>query len=116
MVTAVEDGEVVAVLPFTGPAAESPWWLPTWAVLVEGVSGVVLYGEIEPVPSLAHVRAGDPVGHVLTVLRHDKGKPTQMLHLELYEHGTRDCVWWREGERPKNLLDPTEQLKKVFAI
>ncbi len=47
-VLAVERGVVVAVEEFTGPAAGSPWWLPTRAVLVEGASGVVLYGEVVP--------------------------------------------------------------------
>ncbi len=36
----MEAGVVVGVEDFTGPAAGSPWWLPTKAVLVEGASGV----------------------------------------------------------------------------
>lgn len=114
VVRAVEEGEVVAIFPFTGPEAESPWWLPTFAVMVEGVSGVVLYGEIEPVTTIwvgRRIKAGADIGHILPVLRHDKGKPTCMLHLELYVHGTRDAVWWRGGEKPESLLDPTELLK-----
>lgn len=47
-VSAVEDGLVVAVIDFTGENAEppSPWWHNTKAVLVEGETGVVVYGEI----------------------------------------------------------------------
>jgi hypothetical protein len=53
-VVAVEAGEVVAIEPFTGPDAASPWWLSTEAVLVEGASGVVVYGEVHP-----EVQVGD---------------------------------------------------------
>lgn len=114
-VLAVEDGVVVAVEDFTGPAAGSPWWLPTKAVLVEGASGVVLYGEVVPEPAMvtgALVAQGDRVGVVTRVLRHDKGVPTTMLHLELYAPGARSGVWWRHGEaRPEGLRDPTAPLR-----
>ena len=109
-VTAVEDGQVVAVTQFTG-GAESPWWNDTWAVMVEGASGVVTYGEITPlVQEGVVVRAGDPVGTVLRVLKKDKGRPTSMLHLELYTHGTRAHPWWRGDTQPPELLDPTDAL------
>lgn len=113
-VVAVEPGVVVAVEDFTGPDAGSPWWNATRAVLVEGPSGVVLYGELDPAPDVAVGRAlaaGDTVGHVVTVLRRDKALPTTMLHLELYARGTRASVWWRHGDRrPDALLDPTPHL------
>lgn len=107
-VVAIEAGTVVAVLPFTGPAAESPWWEPTEAVLVEGASGVVVYGEVAPrVLPGAVLAMGDPIGTVVRVLRHDKGRPTAMLHLELLAPGARDVVWWRHGEPvPPVLRDP----------
>ena len=44
---AVEDGRVITIEIFTGPRAESPWWYETLAILVEGESGVVCYGEVE---------------------------------------------------------------------
>lgn len=121
LVTAVEAGKIVSIFPFTGPEADSPWWHPTWAVMVEGNSGVVLYGEVEPVKQFTgpgawkqdYVKPGDPIGTVLTVLKKDKGKPMNMLHLELYESGIRDAVWWREGEQPEGLLDPTPYLLNV---
>lgn len=111
-VLAVEDGTVVAVEDFTGPRAGSPWWFDTQAVLVEGASGVVLYGELEAAVRAGDiVREGDHVGRLRTVLRHDKGSPMTMLHLELYANGTRSSVWWRHGEdRPEALRDPTERL------
>ena len=45
-VVAVEDGEVVLIENFTGENASppSPWWKETKAILIEGISGVVVYG------------------------------------------------------------------------
>jgi hypothetical protein len=119
-VSAVEAGEVVAVFPFTGPLAQSPWWLDTECVLIEGPSGVVAYGEIEVsgrmVPG-AQVYIGDHVGYVMRVLKEDKGRPTSMLHLELHQRGTRSCPpWYREQGRPATLLDPTPKLLPLCQI
>lgn len=109
LVTAVEPGMVVAVIAFTGPCATppSPWWQPTWAVLIEGASGVVVYGEIQPQVRVGQeVRSGVPIGTVMRVLIKDKGYPLSMLHLELHVSGTRDAYDWVD-ERPPSLLDPT---------
>jgi hypothetical protein len=116
-VVAMEAGRVVAIIPFTGTHAGSPWWLDTFAVLVEGVHGVLNYGEIAPDPSLridSLVTPGEQLGRVIPVLRRDKGRPRSMLHLERYEHGTRDVVEWRVGaEKPAQLRDPTELLVRA---
>lgn len=111
-VHAVEDGIVVRVMGFTGPKADSPWWHDTDAVLVEGTSGVVLYGEIAPsVKEGERVVAGQIVGHIVQVLREDKGRPMSMLHLELHSAGTRDCYEWTDASgRPPSLQDPTPYL------
>lgn len=85
IVSALEDGIVVAVEDFTGTKANSPWWNDTKAVLVEGKSGVICYGEIEPCVNVGDlIWAGDTIGKVL---KKNKGRPTTMLHLELYEKG-----------------------------
>lgn len=44
----IEDGRVVDIIEFTGEKAipASPWWNRTQAVLVEGRTGVILYGEV----------------------------------------------------------------------
>jgi len=115
-VFAVEAGTVVAVLPFTGPKANLPHWLDTDVVLVEGASGVVAYGEIEPHVRVGEVvAAGAPLGEVIRVLRNDKGRPMSMLHLELYEAGTRDVVakWELGAPQPVQLRDPTCFLEGV---
>lgn len=112
-VFAMEAGTVVANVPFTGIPAESPWWLDTNAVMVEGESGVILYGELASnLKEGDYVFEGDLIGTVLRVLKKDKGKPLAMLHLELYTAGTKEPVWWYLNEpKPENLLDPTPLVK-----
>lgn len=114
-----EPGIVVAIEDFTGPRAGSPWWHDTQAVLVEGASGVIVYGELR-----ALVRVGDRVdadtclGGVVPVLRASKGgRPTTMLHVELLTHGTRSTPWWRLGDpRPECLCDPTPRLREAWTL
>lgn len=113
-VYAVETGIVVYVGPFTGPLAGSPWWHDTNCVAVRSrFASTVLYGELEPSSSPvvgATVAQGELIGHVAEVLRRDKGRPTKMLHIELYAAFT-EPVWWRLNEtQPENLLDPTDLL------
>lgn len=115
-VLAIESGTVVAVIPFTGEHADSPWWHNTWALVVEGNSGAFLYGEIEPREGLgvgSTVVAGELLGTVMTVLKKDKGLPMTMLHLELYDtwEGRNDAAVWFIGEEvPKGLENPTQDL------
>lgn len=114
-VFAVEDGEVVAVIPFTGEHANYPHWENTWAVLVEGETGVVVYGEIQAIVKPGdRVGAGQSIGSILRVLRKDKGRPMAMLHLELYDHGVRDTVEWKEGSQAIGHFDPTPHLLKII--
>lgn len=110
----VEPGRIVAWEHFTGPEAGSPWWASTQAVLVEGASGVVVYGEIQPVDGLpvgTEVSIDTRLGHVCRVLRKDKGRPMDMLHLELHAAGTRQSVAWDpHAVQPTTLRDPTALL------
>lgn len=106
-VFAVEHGVVVVVEPFTGPGADSPWWMDTQCVMVEGKSGVVVYGEIDALVVVGEtVDPGQLIGTIARVLPKNKGRPQDMLHLELHIHGTRACPEWID-KRPKSLLDPT---------
>lgn len=113
-VLAVEAGIVVAIEDFTGPKAGSVWWHDTQAILVEGESGVVGYGELTVLKGVevgSRLDREGCLGCVKTVLRRNKGRPMTMLHVELYTHGTRESVGWPLGEpKPENLLDPTEQI------
>jgi hypothetical protein len=109
---AVEEGIVVALIGFTGAIAypPSPWWQDTWAALVEGPTGVVVYGEITPTVGVGNkVHAGQEIGRVSKVLKVDKGRPMSMLHLELHQPGTRDAYEWLDA-KPASLLDPTPHL------
>ena len=115
-VCAVEDGVVVAVINFTGEKAGSPWWHDTQAVMIEGASGVVLYGEISTKLSVGQsLQAGDLIGQIKTVLKQDKGRPMSMLHLELYEAGAREALEWpvEKQAAPAGLCDPTPYLRKL---
>lgn len=116
-VYAVEAGQVVRVAPFTGPKAGLPWWLDTSAVWVEGASGVVLYGELDPVVSVGTlVVPGQLIGHVERVLVNDKGRPLAMLHLELHTAQSREAPEWLvHDERPAVLRDPTPYLMACAA-
>lgn len=110
-VSAVEAGVVLAVKPFTGPHAGPGLghWLDTWAVFVEGATGVVVYGEVTAAVNVGErVTAGQLVGTVTTVLAKDKGRPRAMLHIELRERGnTADIEWLDASQHPSGLLDPT---------
>lgn len=119
-VLAVEAGQVVDVSPFTGahvPAPDtSPWWNDTWAVLVEGASGVVVYGELSPCVQLGQwVAAQECLGQVdIPVLKVFKGRPMVMLHLELLRGGSRQTFWWAQGAPcPEGLLDPSPFLQQA---
>lgn len=113
---AVEDGRIVCLEIFTGPDADppTPWWNQTFAVYVEGASGVVVYGEIEIDQSITisqNVKRGQKLGTVMTVLKKDKGLPMTMLHLELHKPGTRRAVEWElRKNMPISLMDPTNLL------
>lgn len=108
-VFAVERGEVKEVRQFTGPELGHDWWLPTWAVWIEGENGTVVYGEILPSVTIGDiVEAGDVVGSVMRVISIDKGRPTSMLHLELRSNGNTDDIEWIDHDvKPDDLLDPT---------
>lgn len=108
-VMAVEEGEVIAVRQFTGPELGHPWWNKTYAVWVQGPSGVVVYGEIAPHTQVgAKVIAGSLLGVVVPVLIKDKGRPLSMVHLELHEDGSTEAPEWLiDVPRPAVLRDPT---------
>src|SRR5574338_539761 len=80
-VQAIEDGTVVHIEHFTGAEANppSPWWNDTCSIMIEGSSGVIGNCEILVDPWLdigEQVKAGDVIGHVIPVLKKDKGNGT----------------------------------------
>lgn len=113
-VVAVEDGVVVGIQYFTGKMLRSPWWNDTFCVAVKGKSGVVNYGEIDYNRELSvgdKVKRGDAIGTVLAVLKKDKGRPTSMLHFELYENFDSKHGWPADLEEPNDLRDPAPKLE-----
>ena len=118
-VYAIEDGVVVNVCHFTGPQVGLDWWNNTEAVLIEGKSGVILYGEVLPEVKIGQViKEGEFIGQILRVLLVDKGLPMDMLHLELYEHGYRGDgeIWYPLSEKPKMLLNPIVLLSDEISL
>lgn len=129
-VIAVEDGWIKKIENFTGPSAGSPWWNETKAIWILGESGMVVYGELEPVDFIypagpnrfegtmyrmnegVRVKKGQVIGKVKPVLKKDKGLPMTMLHLELYDFEmTETIIWNHNSPQPKYLQNPTEYLK-----
>lgn len=123
-IVAVEDGRVVCVEQFTGQLVASgptSFWNNTMAVLVQGESGVVVYGEIAPAVSVGkQVFRGDIIGHVVPVLKRFKGRPTSMLHVELIDPEVAGFYqdpnwnhWGHDKPCPAGLIDPTPFLREA---
>lgn len=118
-VIAIEDGIIVNISAFTGEIAGSPWWNNTYCILVEGKTGVFNYGELIPNENLKigmKIQEGEIIGHITTVLKEDKGRPMNMLHLELYTHGTKNHLneWSLNTPQIENLLNPTQYLIEIM--
>ena len=134
---AVEAGKVVGIEHFTGPQDSTPWYENTEAILIEGKTGVVCYGEMIPrgynptsfASAMNRIAVGDWVkkggyiGRVTPVIPVGReqaypGWSRSMLHLELYKHGTHECShrWHLDAEMHPYLIDPTPFLREALAI
>lgn len=120
LVYSVEDGIVVGKDHFTGDQDNSPWWENTECILIEGLSGVVCYGEIYTsiYPKIGDVvKRGDCIAKVKRVLKGNKkkdviGHSTSMLHIELYPNG-KYKPFEETGPNAESidiLIDPTPYL------
>jgi murein DD-endopeptidase MepM/ murein hydrolase activator NlpD len=108
------DGEVVKIAPFTGRLAGSDWWEDTFYVGILTTHGYVVFGEVEPYPSLKEgdfVTKGAIIGTAKRVLKKDKGLPTTMLHLELYDKVMEPVTLLRGEKQPDGLCDPSVLLQ-----
>lgn len=118
-VFAVEEGVIVDIRPFTGAALGHAWWHNTDAIFVHGESGIVVYGEMTPigVQKGDRVRPGQMLGCVARVLKKDKGRPMDMLHMELRDPTFMDAFsvfdWKLDMSKPVWLLDPTPYLLSI---
>ena len=115
------EGILIGIRPFTGEhtalveITPSPWWNNTFCILVQTKFGVINYGEITPNPCLKkgqYIQKGAFLGKVCRVLKTDKGRPLDMVHLERYISSvTVPVVEWSRGQkRPSGLLAPTNLL------
>ena len=116
-VRAISSGIVMYIGNFTGIAAGSPWWNDTQCILIrhDELNVCFNYGEVRVSEFLSvgdFVREGETVGYVKTVLRTNKGRPMNMLHLEAYSKETKEPIkeWASDSDKPDNLLDPTPYL------
>jgi hypothetical protein len=108
--------------------------MDTDAVLVEGASGIVCYGEIKidqgiknslemTNPASRNIRRGQILGRVTPVVRPGRERPDipghsrSMLHIELYERGqTKSSERWElDKPKPDYLLNPTPWLADAVA-
>jgi 8-oxo-dGTP pyrophosphatase MutT (NUDIX family) len=131
-VVAIDPGRVIAIdREFTGgpdtPLGSdgTPIWLQTWAVFVESLEDVIVYGEVYPARHLrvgSRVSAGQIIGRVVRVLKSKKDEQPYnnpanapaMLHIERYARGTTQAVRWKLDEaQPACLLDPTPLILAV---
>lgn len=123
LVGAFENGKIVSIGPFTGVDTDCEWWYDSKYVAVEGRSGIIVYGEIEPSQSIKvgeTVTQGQLIGEIVQVLRHSPRRPIPghsmyMLHVELISHpGPGEDFtagdWKLKQDRPKHVLDPTVYL------
>ena len=101
-VKAMKDGTVIKVAPFYTRASGEV----TYAVLVDHGNFVANYAELTP-PAFsagAAVKQGQVIGAV---------SGTRQLHFEKYSAGTREWTRGWYGDRPANLLDPTQMMLEV---
>lgn len=109
-VYAIEDGIICKIDLFTGPNIGSEWWNETQYLGVLGKSGYIIYGEIIVDKQLKvgqSIKAGELCGVVETVLKKDKGRPMNMLHIELYNQFIDDPIVWKLNEdQDSRILNP----------
>jgi len=115
LVSAMEKGTVVSIEHFTGAWDGSPWWNETDCILIEGVSGVICYGEVKPRWDIKvgdKIFAGQYIANVKRVIKDGRERPDitghrpSMLHVELYKNGTKKASNGFTDE----LRDPTKLL------
>jgi len=117
VVYAIENGEIVKIRDFTGAKVGMDFWNPTKAIDIEGYTGTICYGEIEPINTLAEgvkVHKGEIIGHVVQVLKKDKGKPMSMLHFAMHRQGWKYLIKDQEDPESESFydmqIDPTNLL------
>ena len=86
-VFSIENGIIEKIIPFTGEIAGSPWWNNTYSILVRHKNFYINYGELIPCDDLftgQTIKEGHSLGFITPVLKKNKGRPMNMLHIEAY--------------------------------
>lgn len=117
-VYAIEDGVIINICHFTGQKANLDWWEDTDAIIIKGKSGVILYGELyTPILKIGDkVVEGQQISTIKRVLKKNKGLPTTMLHIELYEDDYigDGVIWNLNSPQPKHLLNIENLLFSIY--
>jgi len=105
----IESGKIINILPYFKTSGNNK----LYSVMIEGESGVFLYGGIRPSRYLKIGNYVDRQHYIGEALLHHNSK--LMLHLELYKYGTVEPVQWLTTEnKPSNLLDPTNIIRYLY--
>ncbi len=116
-VASVEDGSVVGIRDFS-KRSKSPGNNRSRVILIEGASGVCVYGNVRERKRLKvgdRVKAGEIIGKVYQPNKKRRRKNECMLHFELYTKGTRKRVTWSYNfPKPPQLLDPSGKLLDII--
>jgi len=108
LVYAVEDGDIICIRKFTGTSIGYDWWNETQNIDIEGYTGCLGYGEIEPDPQLKVgdiVKKGQVIGKVIPVLKEDRGRAMSMLHFSIHRHCFGDMIKAVENKSKENFYD-----------
>lgn len=121
-VYACEAGTVTHVGFFTGPECDTPWWHTTHSITVRNIINgkYTIYGELTPADGVqegGHIKKGQLIGYIKTVLTKDKGRPMSMLHLERYSADSpkQREVWNVGAQAPEGIEDSGNYLMICFA-
>lgn len=113
--------QAVSWIAFTGEVAGSPWWHNTYALVAWDLEErkTLVFGEISSKGGVFEngferklLSAGSCIGMVSRVLRNDKGRPCNMVHVEMYEGFVESSIglWGLNKEKPAGLIDPSDWL------
>ena len=113
-VCAVEDGKVVRIFDYS--KQQNSWVNKTRVIMVEGLSGVVCYCNLQEDKTLVEgqeIKKGTCIGYTVPIY---KDKSSTKIRIELYVKNIRKRLnWYFTKPKPKQLLDPTQYLLSTIA-
>lgn len=110
IVLSLTSGIVVDIGLFTGERVNSPWWNETQYIAVQYKEYVIVYGELIVNKNISVndvIDENTELGYIVPVLKNAKNnRPTNMLHLELYDKNYYNESKEWITEKPIGLLNP----------